>query len=192
MGLDGAAARRDLRPRHRPPDEPGDGHRPLRHPVEGAGAALRFPGKPGAYTALVQATDAGLLARASVWAATEPRCANEAFNIINGNYFRWQHLWPRFAESFDIAPGPPQPLRLTELMADKGPLWDSLVQKHGLQSCPYEQLASWAFGDFVFGCDYDVLSDTTKAREYGFHETVETEAMFTRMFRGLREQKYVP
>jgi len=35
------------------------------------GLPLRFPGKPGAYDKLLEMTDAGLLARATVWAATE-------------------------------------------------------------------------------------------------------------------------
>ncbi|HWM88012.1 MAG TPA: SDR family oxidoreductase, partial [Kofleriaceae bacterium] len=43
------------------------------------GLPLRFPGKPGAYDALLEMTDAGLLARATVWAATDERCANQAF-----------------------------------------------------------------------------------------------------------------
>lgn len=49
------------------------------------GLPLRFPGKPGAYDHLLEMTDAGLLARATVWAATNPRCANQAFNINNGD-----------------------------------------------------------------------------------------------------------
>ena len=156
------------------------------------GLPLRFPGRPGAYTALAEVTDAGLLARASVWAATEPGCADEAFNITNGGYFRWQHLWPRIAEGFGMEAGPPVPIRLAEFMADKGPVWDDLVRRHALRPYRYEQIASWPFGDFVFGCDYDVISDTTKARRYGFHEAVDTEEMFVRMFRDLRDQRYIP
>jgi nucleoside-diphosphate-sugar epimerase len=34
------------------------------------GLPLRFPGKPGAYDKLLEMTDAGLLAKATVWAAT--------------------------------------------------------------------------------------------------------------------------
>jgi hypothetical protein len=37
-----------------------------------------------------------------------------------------------------------------------------------------------------------VISDTTKARRYGFHEVVETEAMFARQFAGLKECHYIP
>ena len=63
------------------------------------GVPLRFPGKPGAYTSLIEMTDAGLLAEATVWAATNPECANQAFNINNGDLFRWQEMWPKIAAS---------------------------------------------------------------------------------------------
>ncbi len=70
------------------------------------GLPLSFPGKPGAYTALYQCTDAALLAKSIEWMATVPKCANQAFNITNGDLIRWQHVWPRFADFFemDLAP----------------------------------------------------------------------------------------
>lgn len=61
------------------------------------GLPLRFPGKPGAYHSLLEMTDAGLLARATLWAATEPAAANQAFNINNGDLFRWSEMWPKIA-----------------------------------------------------------------------------------------------
>jgi hypothetical protein len=64
------------------------------------GLPLSFPGKPGAYTALYQCTDAALLAKAVAWMATDPKCANQAFNITNSDLIRWQNLWPRFASFF--------------------------------------------------------------------------------------------
>ncbi len=63
------------------------------------GLPLRFPGKPGAFTAISQTTDAGLLARAMTFIATSAVCANQAFNITNGDFFRYQNLWP-LARSF--------------------------------------------------------------------------------------------
>ena len=59
------------------------------------GLPLRFPGKPGAYDALLEMTDAGLLAKATVWAATDERRGNQAFNINNGDLFRWNEMWPK-------------------------------------------------------------------------------------------------
>ena len=48
------------------------------------GLPLRFPGTPGGYRALQQAIDTELLAKAAACIATEPRCANEVFNVTNG------------------------------------------------------------------------------------------------------------
>jgi len=37
-----------------------------------------------------------------------------------------------------------------------------------------------------------VISDTTKARRYGFHDVVETESMFARLFAVLKDCHYIP
>ena len=67
------------------------------------GLPLRFPGKPGAWRSVYQVTESAHMANAALWAATEPRCANQAYNITNGDYFRWCNLWPRIAEAFEMA-----------------------------------------------------------------------------------------
>jgi len=155
------------------------------------GLPLRFPGKPGAYETLLEMTDAGLLARATVWAATEPRCANQAFNINNGDLFRWNDMWPKIAHWFGLDVAPPLPLRLAEVMADKEPLWNSMVDRHDLKHS-YQELSSWPFGDFVFSWDYDFFADGSKARRLGFHEFVDTEQMFLDVFADLRRRKVIP
>ena len=153
---------------------------------------FRFPGKPGAYSSLIEMTDADLLAKATVWAATNPESANEAYNITNGDMFRWQAMWPRIAEFFDLAVAPPLPMSLEEVMADKAGLWEAMVEKYALLPTPYSDVSSWGFGDFVFGWDYDVIADTSKARRAGFHEYVETGAMFTGIFQSLRDARIIP
>jgi nucleoside-diphosphate-sugar epimerase len=156
------------------------------------GLPLAFPGTRGAYSSLSEATDSAHLARATAWAATEPRCGNEVFNITNGDLFRWEYLWPRIADLFGMAIAPPLPVPLSAMMADKGPLWDAVVKKHGLRPHPYHQVVSWPFGEFVFRIDYDLISDTTKARQFGFHDVVDSEAMFLRMLGDLRTDRYIP
>jgi nucleoside-diphosphate-sugar epimerase len=156
------------------------------------GVPLRFPGRPGAYHSLIEMTDAGLLARATVWAATEPRCANEAFNINNGDIFRWSEMWPQIAAAFGLEAAPPLPMPLADVMADKEPLWNRMVEEHGLASHRYAEVSSWRFGDFVFGWDYDVIADGSKARRLGFHEFVDTREMFLRIFDDFRQRKVIP
>jgi len=156
------------------------------------GLPLRFPGKPGAYEAIYQVTESSHFADAAVWAATEPRCGLEAFNITNGDYFRWQNLWPKLAQVFDMAPGEPQTIGLTQHMADKGVLWRAMIEKHRLQPFDYAQLVAWPFADYVFGCDWDVMSDVTKSRRFGFNDVVDSEEMFCRLLRRFRDERIVP
>ncbi len=156
------------------------------------GLPLRFPGKPGAYRTIYQVTGSAHFANAALWAATEPRCANQAYNITNGDYFRWANVWPRIAEVFDMPVGEPQAISLVSQMADKGPLWDSLVAKHGLQPYGYGEIVAWPFGDYVFGSDWDVMTSTTKARQHGFHDVVDSEEMLVRLLTQFRHERIVP
>ncbi|KJF70659.1 NAD-dependent dehydratase [Agrobacterium arsenijevicii] len=151
------------------------------------GIPLRFPGKPGAYDSLLEMTDAGLLARATVWAATTPACANQAFNITNGDLFRWSEMWPRIASYFDLDVAPPLPMTLSTIMADKGSLWENMVARYQLADNSYDAVSSWAFGDAVFSWNYDFFADGSKARRLGFHEHVDTAEMFFSVFDDLRE-----
>lgn len=156
------------------------------------GVPLRFPGSPGAYDSLIEMTDAGLLARATVWAATEPGCANQAYNINNGDMFRWSEMWPAIAQSFGLEAAPPLRMSLDDVMSDKDPLWNQMVERYGLAPHSYAEVSSWRFGDFVFGWDYDVIADGTKARRAGFHEFIDTRAMFLGIFDEFRRRKIIP
>ena len=156
------------------------------------GLPLRFPGKPGAYDKLLEMTDAGLLARATVWAATNPASANQAYNINNGDLFRWSELWPKIARYFELDTAPPLQMALSVVMADKAPLWNTMAEQHGLAAHPYSDVSAWPFADFVFSWDYDMFADGSKARRHGFHDYVETEAMFFAIFDSLRRHKVIP
>jgi nucleoside-diphosphate-sugar epimerase len=156
------------------------------------GLPLRFPGKRGAYEAIYQVTDSGHLARAMTWAGTAPSAANEVFNVTNSDYFRWCNLWPRIAEAFDMPVGPVQTIRLAEFMTDKGPLWEDMQRRHELQPIPYQDLVAWPFGDYDFGCDWDVMTDTLKIRRAGFHEGVDSEETILAILSDLRARRIVP
>lgn len=155
------------------------------------GLPLRFPGK--AYPFLAQMTDATLLASCTLWAATEEKCAFETFNVTNGDFFRWESMWKQIANFFGMDSAPPEPpISLTRMMADKDGLWKRMVETYGLQDIPYQKLALWGFGDFIFNCDYDVMSDTTKLRKFGFLEFVDTEEMFLKLFTEFQESHVLP
>jgi nucleoside-diphosphate-sugar epimerase len=154
-----------------------------------AGLDLPFP---GGGPRVAQAIDADLLARAIAWAGEAASARNEIFNITNGDYFRWQNLWPKVADVFEMPIREPQTISLTAHMADKAPVWRGMAEKYGLQPYPYEQLVAWPFADYVFGCDWDVMSDVTKSRRFGFQHVTDSEEMFVRLLRRFRAERIVP
>ena len=156
------------------------------------GLPLRFPGKAGAYRAIYQVTDADLLARAMIWCATAEAAHNRVFNITNSDFFRWENIWPRFADFFDMPLGPVQTIPLTQFMADKAALWDAMVARHGLRPTAYSDIAAWPFADYVFGTDWDVMTDTLAIRMAGFHDCVRSDEMFLRQFRQFRDMRVIP
>src|ERR1700737_4924963 len=89
----------------------------------------------------------------------------------------------RLGTRFSISPT----ATLFVYMADKKPVWEDIVRKHGLQPLPYEQVSSWPFADAILGLmEYDDVSSTIKARQAGFHDCIDTEEMFLKFFADLR------
>jgi nucleoside-diphosphate-sugar epimerase len=156
------------------------------------GIPLRFPGKPGAYDKLMEMTDAGLLAKATVWAATNPSSANQAYNINNGDLFRWNEMWPKIAKFFNMETAPPLKMPLQTVMTDKAAIWAKMQKKYSLEKHNYDTLSYWGFGDFVFSWDYDFFADGSKARRAGFHEYIDTEQMFMHLFNDFRLNRVIP
>jgi len=156
------------------------------------GLPLSFPGSLENYHCLSECAAVPHVAKAIVWMASEARCANQAFNVTNGDSFRWEHLWPRIADYFAMSVGPVSTMSLAAMMADKMPIWNDIVATHGLRQTPYEDMALWAYGDFVFAPTYDILSDMTKARRYGFHDSLDSEEMFFSIFKRYRDSRLIP
>lgn len=156
------------------------------------GLPLRWPGNPDFYNVVYNMIDTELLAEAMVWAATDPATANEAFNINNGDFFRWNQVWPRIAEFFDMELGPVQTVPLQVVMADKEPVWAEMVAEHGLQPFTLDELTNWDYLDMALGNAYDQMSSITKARQAGWHKTLDTETTATRQLQRMRDAKIIP
>jgi nucleoside-diphosphate-sugar epimerase len=157
-----------------------------------AGIPLRFPGSHKVYDGVfAQTTDAAWMARASVWAALDPAARNEAFNLVN-EPFRWERIWKRVAQAFDMEVGPPQPFSLARQMPAKADAWQRLAQQHGLQQVAYEKLVAWPFGDFIFNTEFDMISDMGKIRRAGFTEALEPGDTVVHAIESLRRQGYLP
>lgn len=157
-----------------------------------AGVPLRFPGSAQAWTALHQFTDADLLASATQWALTAATASSQVFNVVNGDLFRWQHLWSDIARVFDLKAAAPQPMSLVDQMADKEPAWDRLVERHQLQPTPFAQIASWAFADGIWNSGFDMVQSTIKIRQAGFSDCIDSHDSLTRHLTWLRNHRHVP
>ncbi len=105
---------------------------------------FRFPGSAAQWNGLTDMTDARLLARHLTWAATTPAARNEAFNVVNGDVFRWSWMWGRIAAWFGLEPAPfDGTLRpLQEQMADDAPVWAEIAARRGLIEPDLNRLAS--------------------------------------------------
>lgn len=156
------------------------------------GMMLDFPGKPACWTSLFEATDASQLARSIKWMVTSEKGRNQAFNTMDGALFRWNRLWPQVAKLYGLEVGSIRPLKLADWMSDKAPVWDAMVKRYGLKPQRMDEVVTWAFGDFMWGLERDVVSSTVKIRQAGFHDTVDTEAQILAHLRRYREDKIIP
>lgn len=156
------------------------------------GVPMRFPGTDKAYGQLAQFTDAGLLGRASLWAATEEKASGEVFNVTNGDVFRWERMWEDVALHLGLDVASPVPLNLARHMADKGPIWKDIARRHGLVQPDLTELVRWPFGDFIFHTESDVISDVNKIYEFGFTERMNSTKSLISAINSLKRQKVLP
>ncbi len=158
------------------------------------GRPFVFPGSPEQYQAVVDVTDGRIIAEHLLWAATEPQARDNAFNIVNGEVFRWNWLWPKLAAHLGVAaadyPGHAQPLE--EQMAGMEPVWDRIVAKHGLQKNALNTVASWWHSDADLGRVIENFTDMTKSRDLGFTAYQNTVRSFTDAFDKLRAARVLP
>src|SRR5437016_5323317 len=98
------------------------------------GRPFVFPGSPQQWDGLTDVTDARVLAKHMEWASISEAGRNQAFNIVNGDIFRWRWLWPKLAADFGIeaAPYPGRRAPLEPRLADAGPIWAAIAAKHAL------------------------------------------------------------
>ncbi len=157
------------------------------------GRPFVFPGSQTQWNSLTDMTDAGLLAEHMVWAATEAG-GNEAYNVVNGDVFRWRRMWPALAEYFELewegyrdAPRP-----LEEQMRDAHGAWSSAVATHRLKEPDLARVASWWHTDADLGRPIEVLADMSKSRLAGFTGYRRTQDSFTALFDRYRTERIIP
>lgn len=158
------------------------------------GRPFLFPGSPEQWEGVTDVTDARLLARQLEWAATEPRAANEAINIVNGDVFRWRRMWGVLADGLGVkpAPYPGHATPLEDQMADAGPIWDEVVKRHDLVPHRLDRLASWWHTDADLGRPFESFTSMAKCRRLGFLDYQDSEQSFLELFDRLRAERIIP
>jgi nucleoside-diphosphate-sugar epimerase len=159
-----------------------------------SGRPFQFPGSGAQWNGLSDVTDARMLARQLVWAADNDAARNEAFNIVNGDVFRWSWLWPRIADWFGVQAagfsGTVQPLEAA--MANDHALWRDIAARHGLAEPELDRLASPWHTDLDLGRPIEVMTDMAKSRKLGFSAYQATDESFFDLFTQLRAARLIP
>lgn len=158
------------------------------------GRKMIWPGSEAQWNGISDVTDAGILAKQLVWASVTESAQNQAFNITNGDVFRWKWLWKRLADWFGIEAegynGTIRPLE-KELENDQQ-LWEEIAVKYNLNEKNLDRLASAWHTDLDLGRPLEVMCDMSASRKRGFSAFKSTEDSFIEVFERLRAEKIIP
>ncbi|EPS65468.1 progesterone 5-beta-reductase [Genlisea aurea] len=159
------------------------------------GVPLRFPGVKAAWEGYSDCSDSDLIAEHQIWAAVDPYAKNEAFNVSNGDVFKWKHLWKVLADQFGVENGgfveEGERATLADLMKDKGPVWDEIVRENGLLPCELKDVGLWWFVDLMLGGEA-LLDSMNKSKEHGFLGFRNSKNSFASWIDKVRAYKIVP
>lgn len=158
------------------------------------GESMRFPGSSMQWKSLTDMTDARLLAKHLLWASTTPAARNQAFNVVNGDIFRWSWMWKRIAAWFGVkaAELEGEGVPLEKQLAESAPVWRQIAEKYGLVERDLNVLASAWHTDADLGRPIEVVTDMSKSRKLGFTAYQPTDESFFELFEKLREDRLIP
>ena len=160
------------------------------------GLPLTYPGGPSAVS---EAIDADLLAKAISLSFDNDAFSNQTFNITNGDVFRWQDTWPALAQIFGMETGEPARRLLSESLYDREDDWSRLTRQHGLRPHTIRELVgdSFYYADAMFNAYGNAapppaILSTIKLRQAGFTECVDTTDMLSRWFHKMAQLRILP
>ncbi len=158
------------------------------------GRPFRYPGVAQQWNGLTDMTDAVLLARQMLWAATTPAASNQAFNVVNGDVFRWSWMWGRIAGWFGIEAQPFDGVvrPLEQQMADDAPAWREIAARRKLVEPDIARLTNPWHTDADLGRPIEVVTDMSKSRRLGFNLFQPTDDAFFALFDRLRLDRLIP
>jgi nucleoside-diphosphate-sugar epimerase len=154
-----------------------------------------FPGSSKSYEGLVDVTDSQLLAEHIYWEMTTPQAVNLAYNVVNGDIFRWKFLWPTIAHYFQVEVGqyngqsPLEP-RFSKPEFEKE--WEAIVKEHNLVPSKLNQIAPWWHTDADLGRPFECVNDMNRSKEHGWTGFRNSQKSFIQLFDKLRSEKIIP
>lgn len=153
-----------------------------------------WPGSEAQWNGISDVTDAKILSEQLLWASISPEAENQAFNITNGDTFRWKWLWEKIANYFQLEftgyNGTIIPLE--EILDGKESVWKEMVQKHQLLEADISKLASPWHTDLDLGRPLEVMTDMSKSRKLGFLAYKNTQDSFYELFDQLKKDRLIP
>ena len=158
------------------------------------GRPFVFPGSAAQWNGVTDMTDARLLARHLQWASTTPAARNQAFNVVNGDVFRWSWMWERIAGWFGVEPAsfPNEVTPLEQQLADAAPIWTEIARRHSLVEPDLNVLSSAWHTDADLGRPIEVFTDMSKSRKLGFLDYQASDESFFELFAALRTAHLIP
>ena len=158
------------------------------------GRPFVFPGSRVQWEGLTDVTDARILAKHLAWASTSDAGRDQAFNIVNGDVFRWSWMWPKLGEYFGlkVTGYPEQMMPLEKQMANDAPAWAKLAAEQNLAEPDINKLISAWHTDGDLGREIECVTDMTRSRLAGFCEYQPSVASFTDVFDRLRRERIIP
>jgi nucleoside-diphosphate-sugar epimerase len=158
------------------------------------GQPFVFPGSAAQWNGLTDMTDARLLARQLEWAATSPNARDQAFNVVNGDVFRWKWMWEQIAGYFGVEAaqfdGTVRPLE--SRMQGAAQQWRDVAGRFDLKEADVDKLVSWWHTDADLGRPMEVLTDISKSRKAGFLDYQSTVDAFFALFDRLKAERIIP
>ncbi|MCB2129041.1 MAG: SDR family oxidoreductase [Rhodobacteraceae bacterium] len=158
------------------------------------GRPFLFPGSAAQYEAVTDITDARLLAEHLHWAGTCSRAANTAFNIVNGDLFRWHRMWRDIGNWFGLEPAefPGHPTPLEKQMQNAPVLWASIAKQYKLAEPDVAKLVSWWHSDADLGREIECFNDMRNSRNAGFLSCQDSRHSFFDVFDRLVAENIIP
>jgi nucleoside-diphosphate-sugar epimerase len=159
------------------------------------------------WTGLDDLSYAPIIADLSIFVSIRAECANEAFNVSNGDVFRWKEMWQRLGKYFGakVSPDPEfkkpfpvvgtvqQEFSLADWHQDKEKVWFDLCTQLGApQAKSTFSYGTRQFQDWVFRRSWNVTLSIEKARKFGWTAKIDDYDCLVEGFKKFERDGLIP